>query len=418
MQMIEIEKLIPHPRNREFFDDIQGDRWEDFKESITRRGVVEGIVVTQDLIIVSGHQRAQACRELGIVAVPCRINHYPDSDLQTGNPKDDQILEDLICTNLMQRGVGNVNPMKMAKCIMELERIYGIKNGGGVFGGNQFTLEELPQNAKAPTQKDLADQLNISVDQIHRYKQLLKLVPDLQDLMVGEGNEKIKPSIAYNILSKLSPDEQQELLDKLGKSILTSKPGKEIQRQVALYKKEKEDLENKNKDLLDTINSIKDMKPQIVHREIMKEVVPEHVKTQLESLKNDNKSKDSNITSIQNSLAKLIDEKKKLEEYIESDKFEILSNQRELELLAQKEQLVKTKAHIGLYELKSKISKFINDAAPDIYLQGSMTVLDNSIKKDLHESLAALKMYTSNLEDVLNGNVINTNKNNKDIIDI
>ena len=29
----------------------------------------------------------------------------------------------------MQRGVGNVNPMKMAKCITELERIYRIRQG-------------------------------------------------------------------------------------------------------------------------------------------------------------------------------------------------------------------------------------------------------------------------------------------------
>lgn len=41
------------------------------------------------------------------------------------------ILEDLMCTNIMQRGVGNVNPMKMAKCIKELERIYGVKQGRG-----------------------------------------------------------------------------------------------------------------------------------------------------------------------------------------------------------------------------------------------------------------------------------------------
>ncbi|MCX0398430.1 hypothetical protein LI014_13630 [Clostridium perfringens] len=42
---------------------------------------------------------------------------------------EDLILEDLISTNIMQRGVGNVNPMKMAKCIVELERIKVIKVG-------------------------------------------------------------------------------------------------------------------------------------------------------------------------------------------------------------------------------------------------------------------------------------------------
>lgn len=51
----------------------------------------------------------------------------------------------------MQRGVGNVNPMKMAICIMELERIYGIKNGGR--GGHRHDSDvlQLTHNDKAPT---------------------------------------------------------------------------------------------------------------------------------------------------------------------------------------------------------------------------------------------------------------------------
>ena len=132
MEMISIQKLNEHPRNKEFFDDIIGDRWEDFKVSIVRRGVVEPIVVTQDLTIVSGHQRVRACKELGLLNLPCSIKHYSDTENRT---KDDLIIEDLISTNIMQRGVGNVNPIKMAKCIMELERNKGIQNGGS--RGNQ-----------------------------------------------------------------------------------------------------------------------------------------------------------------------------------------------------------------------------------------------------------------------------------------
>ncbi|EPY6472018.1 hypothetical protein ACWO4B_002689 [Clostridium sporogenes] len=41
-----------------------------------------------------------------------------------------------------QRDVGNVNPMKMAKCIKELERIYGIRQGSAgkvsILDGNNF----------------------------------------------------------------------------------------------------------------------------------------------------------------------------------------------------------------------------------------------------------------------------------------
>ena len=136
MQMLEIKDLKPHPKNEELFDDIEGQRWSEFKESILRRGVVEPIVVTQDLVIVSGHQRVKACKELEIKTIPCRITHYPEFDEKTDTPKEDMILEDLISTNIMQRGVGNINPLKMAKCIREIERIKGIRNGSANEKGN------------------------------------------------------------------------------------------------------------------------------------------------------------------------------------------------------------------------------------------------------------------------------------------
>lgn len=48
--------------------------------------------------------------------------------------------------------------MKLGRCIKELERIYGIKNGGSGFYGNQYCKnEELGNNFVAPkTEKDLA----------------------------------------------------------------------------------------------------------------------------------------------------------------------------------------------------------------------------------------------------------------------
>lgn len=87
----------------------------------------------------------------------------------------------------MQRGVGNVNPMKMAKCIVELERIYGIEHG------NNQQENRSSQNAKSiKTQEGLANDIGISVSQLQRYKQLLKLIPELQDLVEHnkESNHK------------------------------------------------------------------------------------------------------------------------------------------------------------------------------------------------------------------------------------
>lgn len=241
MQNIEIEKLKNHPKNKEFFDDIHGEQWEDFKKSIVRRGVVEGIVVTQDLMIVSGHQRVRACKELGILEVPCRITHYPDVDKKTGNSKEDMILEDLICTNIMQRGVGNVNPMKMAKCIMELERIYGIRHGGdrkscgnkkGEFRGNQYIKKANIDNTDKiiRTQSDLADRIGVCQRQLQDYKRLNNLIPELQ-LLIENGS--MKATVGYKIWAKMPQDEQEKFFNEIGRDKiekLTQKSTQELMK--------------------------------------------------------------------------------------------------------------------------------------------------------------------------------------------
>lgn len=102
------------------------------------------------------------------------------------------ILEDLICTNIMQRGVGNINPMKMAKCIMELERIKGIRQGSaGGNGSNQYNKMLNPNNSDEAkySQKQLATDLNIKQDTITNYKKLLNLIPELQQ-MIENGSMK------------------------------------------------------------------------------------------------------------------------------------------------------------------------------------------------------------------------------------
>lgn len=143
---------------------------KDLKESVIRRGVVEPIVVTQELLIVSGHQRVRACKEMGLLNIPCRITYYPDYDEKFNRTKDDMILEDLICTNIMQRGVGNVNPMKMARCIQELERIKGIRKGSA--GKGFLEQDNLTPNV---SQSNLADELNISRQQLREeYSKIAK----------------------------------------------------------------------------------------------------------------------------------------------------------------------------------------------------------------------------------------------------
>ena len=67
MRMMDVDKLNPHPKNSYFFDDIEGEPWVAFLESIETSGVIEPIIVSApDLTIVSGHQRVRACKKLGL----------------------------------------------------------------------------------------------------------------------------------------------------------------------------------------------------------------------------------------------------------------------------------------------------------------------------------------------------------------
>ena len=91
-----------------------------------------------------------------------------------------QQIGNLIETNIRQRGIGNPNPIKLGRCIKELERIYGIQHGATSFQGNQYDMVS-PKVSESPTQEQLADMIGISVDTLNNYKKLTELVPELQD---------------------------------------------------------------------------------------------------------------------------------------------------------------------------------------------------------------------------------------------
>lgn len=195
MQQINVDELKPHPRNNEFFDDMTGEKWEEFLESIKTRGVVEPIVITPDKVIVSGHQRVRACKELGIQTVMCDVHTYDN---------EDQILQDLIETNIRQRGTIGGSARKEGRRIQELERLYGIRHGGD--------RKSKPNNSDLKKQEDLAKSLNMSVDTLRNFKLLLEMNPELQEL-VDTGIISVTTAIA--IFKTMSPEQQQEMFSQM-----------------------------------------------------------------------------------------------------------------------------------------------------------------------------------------------------------
>ena len=78
--------------------------------------------------------------------------------------------------------------------------MYGIKNGGSGFYGNQHSKnEELTNNFTAPqkTEKDIADMMGISRQQLQNYKKLTEMIPELEELL----DTGIVSQIPMNILT-------------------------------------------------------------------------------------------------------------------------------------------------------------------------------------------------------------------------
>ena len=49
---VSIDILKIHPRNNEFFDDITGKEYEDFKKSVAEEGIISEIIVAPDMTII------------------------------------------------------------------------------------------------------------------------------------------------------------------------------------------------------------------------------------------------------------------------------------------------------------------------------------------------------------------------------
>lgn len=230
MEYFKIVDLKPHPRNTEFFDDMSGEKWNEFLESIKSRGVIEPVVITPDKVIVSGHQRVRACKELGIEKVTCDIHLYNN---------EDEILQDLLETNIRQRGNVGGSAKKVGLRIKELERIYGIKVGNPNY----------EKNSQLKTQTQLATDMGVDVRTLQNYKMLADMIPELSDL-VDTGI--VTRTTALAIMKELSEEEQLELISSLDTTKKIT--GREIQEYISKNK----ELETANEKNQSTISALQD----------------------------------------------------------------------------------------------------------------------------------------------------------------
>lgn len=295
MATLKVSDLSPHPKNNYYFDDVSGDKWNEFLESIRKNGVREQIIVTDDMVIVSGHQRVRACKELGIQVIDAKIEHYNS---------DDDVVRDLIEINTKQRGVISDSEIKIGRRIKFLEEYYGVQHGGDRASGHNVNLK---------TQNDLAEELEMSKRQMSRYKSLTDLIPELQDA-VESG--QITATTAMGFVKKLSPEEQKKLAEAIGGKEKVS--GKEVEKYIIELKAKDAEIEKLSRDRDSAEKAARSFAKQINQggRVIEKTVEVEVAPSDYKEVKNKAKAYDAETKRLNDKLEEVYQERNELEEEI------------------------------------------------------------------------------------------------------
>lgn len=240
--MLNPSALRPHPRNEEFFSNIEGEDFVRLKESIAELGILTPLRVAADLTIVSGHQRYRAAKELGLKTIPVII----DDELED---EDNKIVQ-LIAANFGR----TENLIDKAKWIAEYEKLRGVRQGSfGKVGldGNNFRLNV--------SQEDIAKELGITSKTLRNLKKLNDLIPEIQDI-ISEG--RINATTGFKLIASLSPDEQRKLLESLPETekITAKKMETCIAGMRSEYDKKISDMEIKYKNEAAAIRAEQDQK--------------------------------------------------------------------------------------------------------------------------------------------------------------
>ena len=146
-------------------------------------------------MIVSGHQRVRAFKELEISTIESEIRIYNS---------DDEILLDLLESNIRRRGEVGGSAKKVGMRIKELERLYG----------NQYTeILESENYLKTPkTQEQLAKDMGMTVQNLQNYKLLADMIPELDELI---QTGIVMPTTALAMIRQLTEEEQLKLISSL-----------------------------------------------------------------------------------------------------------------------------------------------------------------------------------------------------------
>ena len=247
---MKLKDLKPHPYNKVIFRELGGEEFELFKESIKQHGIQIKIEITSDNIILCGHQRVRALKEI----------YGKDYDLDNSKiwirkdlESDDKILTDIlqrervIEDNQLRR---HLNEGEMTMIYKEKKKLEDIKREireqnklNNRDAGGRFSTQE----DKGRTRDKAAEGMKLSGRTLENYEKMLDLADEKEkEYFLKTG--KILPTLKkkYKEYKQKETLQRKKEANELRKKKLAEKQKQEEKERL---KKEKERLkEEKEKE--------------------------------------------------------------------------------------------------------------------------------------------------------------------------
>ena len=223
VQDINPEMLKPNPDNK-IFNPLSGKDYERLRDDIKERGIIDPLIIRQDKVLLTGHNRLRIALELKLKTIPVR-------KIESGlKPKEEKKF--LVLDNLLRR---QLSPAEKESLILEFYKDEILEDNRGGNRGNQFTKKESAKSEISPLPKS---------------KSLAKKI---------EEETGIKEATAKKIIAK----KRKELLPKKanksepGKVTNSKQSKKDLQARLIQVRKEIKTLQVEEKKLKNQIDKLK-----------------------------------------------------------------------------------------------------------------------------------------------------------------
>lgn len=234
----------------------------------------------------------------------------------------------------------------------------------------------------------------MSIDDAYYYINLNELSRNL-DNSKKDNFLNAPKSLQKEVMKKNAPEDLKQKV--FNGDITTRKEYKQLQ-------KENEELEQQNAQLqsqmqqaqrseqiaLQKLENAQNKAPEVIEREVVKEVVPDDVKRQLEQFKQKFERESNNANELRDELEKY---RKSFSDPNQA------YEEKELNRLERE-------SSINAHKIAISIQNFIKENSVETYRLDTIIKANPKSKERLEENVALLKEFTSNLEAMLNGRII------------